>query len=201
MGVHCCEYDDQAERDHGRYWRLVLWIALAINAAMFFTEVLAGVLAGSVSLQADALDFLGDSANYAISLGVAGLALNWRARAALVKGATLVALGFWVLGEVAWHAAYGDLPEAPVMGIIGTLALIANGIVALILYGFRASESNMRSVWICSRYHHAWANHRKFRLSRKFADRLRQFSHVLRLAITEEDPTHQGGIPCSKRLS
>jgi Co/Zn/Cd efflux system component len=67
MGVHCCEYDDQAERDHGRYWRLVLWIALAINAAMFFTEVLAGVLAGSVSLQADALDFLGDSANYAIS--------------------------------------------------------------------------------------------------------------------------------------
>jgi Co/Zn/Cd efflux system component len=151
MSAECCDHGQDIDQEHGRYWRLVLWIALAINAAMFVTEVVAGVIAGSVSLQADALDFLGDSANYAISLAVAGLALSWRAKAALVKGTTLVALGFWVLVEAAWRAAHGGLPDAPVMGAIGSLALLANGIVALMLYRFRGSESNMRSVWICSR--------------------------------------------------
>src|SRR3954465_7729257 len=67
-------------------WRLALWIALVVNAGMFLAEIVAGVAAGSSALQADALDFLGDAANYAISLGVAGMALAWRSRAALVKG-------------------------------------------------------------------------------------------------------------------
>ena len=46
---------------------------------------LAGVNAESVSLLADATDFLGDAANYGISLYVLGLAMAWRARAALLK--------------------------------------------------------------------------------------------------------------------
>ena len=74
-------------------WRRALWIALAVNAGMFLAEIVAGVAAGSSSLQADALDFLGDAANYAISLGVTGMALAWRARAALLKDASLAALG------------------------------------------------------------------------------------------------------------
>ena len=48
--------------------------------------------------------FLGDAANYAISLGVAGMALRWRSRAALAKGGTLVGFALWVLGSTAWHA-------------------------------------------------------------------------------------------------
>ena len=113
--------------------------------------VAAGLAAGSASLQADALDFLGDSANYAISLGVAGLALTWRARAALLKGATLLALGLWVLGNTAWHTIAGTLPSAPVMAAVAVAALAANGAVALLLYRFRTGDANMRSVWICSR--------------------------------------------------
>src|SRR3546814_1488012 len=70
-------------------WRRMLWMALAINLAMFLGEIVAGIASGSRSLQADALDFLGDSANYAISLGVAGMALGWRSRAALLKGGTI----------------------------------------------------------------------------------------------------------------
>jgi Co/Zn/Cd efflux system component len=151
MATHCCEQDHQADGQLGRYWRMVLWIALAINTAMFVTEIVAGVVAGSVSLHADALDFLGDAANYAVSLAVVGLVLTWRARAALLKGLTLVVLGLWVIGETAWHVAYGGLPEASMMGLIGVLALLANGVVALMLFRFRASEANMRSVWICSR--------------------------------------------------
>ncbi len=132
-------------------WRRALWIALSINAGFFMAEIVAGVAAGSASLQADALDFLGDAANYAIGLGVAGMALAWRARAALAKGGTMIAFALWVLGDTAWHASSGTLPRAEVMGVVGVAALIANGGVALMLYRFRAGDANMRSVWICSR--------------------------------------------------
>ena len=114
-------------------------------------EIVAGAAAGSAALQADALDFFGDAANYAISLGVAGMALTWRARAAVAKGGTLIAFALWVLGSTAWHAFYGTLPRAEVMGVVGFAALIANGGVALMLYRFRIGDANMRSVWICSR--------------------------------------------------
>src|SRR5918993_1457761 len=123
-------------------WRRALWIALAVNAGMFLAEIVAGVAAGSASLQADALDFLGDAANYAISLGVAGMALAWRARAALLKGASLGALGLWVLASTGWHAHAGTLPQAEMMGIVGLLALLANAGVALMLYRHRGGDAN-----------------------------------------------------------
>jgi Co/Zn/Cd efflux system component len=132
-------------------WRRALWIALVINAAFFVTEIVAGAAAGSAALQADALDFFGDAANYAISLGVAGMVFTWRARAAVAKGSTLIVFALWVLGSTAWHAFYGTLPRAEVMGVVGIAALIANGGVALMLYRFRIGDANMRSVWICSR--------------------------------------------------
>jgi Co/Zn/Cd efflux system component len=132
-------------------WRRALWIALIVNASFFMAEIVAGVAAGSASLQADALDFFGDAANYAISLGVAGMALTWRARAARAKGGTLIAFALWVLGSTAWHAVHGTLPRADAMGVVGIAALIANGSVALMLYRFRTGDANMRSVWICSR--------------------------------------------------
>jgi Co/Zn/Cd efflux system component len=141
--------DKQALNSPG--WRRALWIALIVNAGMFAAEVVAGVAAGSASLQADALDFLGDSANYAISLGVSGLGLSWRARAALIKGWGLFLLGFWVLATTLWHVIMGTQPHAEIMGVVGLLALAANGAVALLLFRFRGGDANMRSVWICSR--------------------------------------------------
>ncbi len=132
-------------------WRRALWIGLAVNAAMFVLESSAGVAAGSASLQADALDFAGDAANYAISLGVAGMALAWRARAALLKGASLGVLGIWVVATTVWHVVAGTLPSAGTMGAVGVLALAANAGVALMLYRWRGGDANMRSVWICSR--------------------------------------------------
>jgi Co/Zn/Cd efflux system component len=149
----CCDSDDcpSSRGSNSPRWRQALWIALAINAGFFLIEIVAGVAAGSVSLLADALDFLGDSANYAISLAVAGLALSWRARASLVKGATMAVFGLWILGSTAYNAFASVVPDAPVMGVIGTFALAANVIVAVMLYRFRDGDSNMRSVWICSR--------------------------------------------------
>lgn len=147
----CCASTSSPKDLNTPRWRRALWIALVINAGFFVAEIVAGAAAGSASLQADALDFFGDAANYAISLGVAGMVLAWRARAAVVKGWTLLAFALWVLGSTAWHAWFGTLPRAEVMGIIGAAALVANGGVALMLYRFRTGDANMRSVWICSR--------------------------------------------------
>jgi Co/Zn/Cd efflux system component len=150
----CCSDDHcnpQRLSDSPASWCGALWLALAVNAGMFLAEIVAGVAAGSASLQADALDFLGDAANYAISLSVAGMALAWRARAALLKGASLGVLGLWVLASTGLHAYAGTLPEAEVMGVVGLLALVANAGVALMLYRYRGGDANMRSVWICSR--------------------------------------------------
>jgi Co/Zn/Cd efflux system component len=106
----CCHGEHEAPAVEAG-WRRALWIALGVNAAMFLTEIVAGVAAGSAALQADAIDFLGDSVTYAISLGVAGLALSWRARAALLKGWSLGGLSVAVLLTTAWHAFAGTLPR------------------------------------------------------------------------------------------
>ena len=132
-------------------WRRALWIALGVNATMFAVEFVAGSAADSRSLQADALDFLGDSANYAISLTVASMALVWRVRSALLKGLTLLAFGAWVLATAVLALVNGAAPQAETMGIVGAMALTANVGVALLLYRFRTGDANMRSVWICSR--------------------------------------------------
>src|SRR5215475_2058913 len=132
-------------------YRRVLWLVLAINALMFLVEISAGLAAGSASLQADALDFLGDTANYAISLLVVGMALRYRATAALVKGATMGAFGLWVIATVVWHALHGTLPSAFTMGIVGIAALVANAASFAILWAHRHGDSNMRSAWICTR--------------------------------------------------
>lgn len=149
MSASCCS--PAIKRTIDPRWRRALWIALAINAAMFVVELGAGELADSRSLQADALDFFGDAANYAISLGVAGLALAWRARAALVKGITLAALGVYVMLSALIAAVAGASPNPQIMGVVGVAALAANLGVALLLYRFRTGDSNMQSVWICSR--------------------------------------------------
>jgi Co/Zn/Cd efflux system component len=146
----CCQHDPaRAQRD--RTYRKVLWIALAINAGMFLFEIGAGLAAGSASLQADALDFLSDAANYAVSLFVVGRALQYRARASLLKGSAMGLLGLWVLGSTLWHALFRTLPEAETMGLVGILALVSNGAVLTMLWTYRGGDSNMRSVWICSR--------------------------------------------------
>ena len=132
-------------------YRRILWIALAVNALMFGVELAGGLRADSVALLADAVDFLGDAGNYAISLLVLGAAAVWRARTALFKGVTMAVYGSFVLARVAWCVATGTAPEPAVMGAIGLAALLANGTVALLLYAYRDGDANMRSVWLCTR--------------------------------------------------
>jgi Co/Zn/Cd efflux system component len=154
MASACCQHDHCQEADPHRgnpAYKRVLWTVLAINAVMFLVEIAAGLAAGSASLQADALDFLGDAGNYVISLAVVGMALSYRATAALIKGITMGLFGLWVIGTVIWHSVSGTVPEPITMGVVGIAALAANAACFGLLYAYRSGDSNMRSVWICSR--------------------------------------------------
>jgi len=152
MGKSCCQTPEPNQNPHNNpRWRAILWIALVANAAMFVVEIIAGAAADSRALLADALDFFADAANYAISLGVAGMALASRAKAALLKAATMLAFGLWVVGSAIYGLIGGSNPEPQAMGMIGALALFVNVIVAVILFRYREGDANMRSAWICSR--------------------------------------------------
>jgi Co/Zn/Cd efflux system component len=151
MSTDCCNHCHEPDRQRDAAYRRVLWLVLAINAVMFAIEIGAGLAAGSVSLQADALDFLGDVANYGISLFVVGMALRYRAMAALGKGATMMAFGIWVLAVAGWHIHHGTLPQAFTMGAVGFAALLANVASFGLLWAFRSGDANMRSAWICTR--------------------------------------------------
>lgn len=150
MGA-CCGGNDTKFDGVSKAYRRALWAVIAINGGMFFVEMGAGALAGSQALQADALDFLGDSLTYGISLAVIGMSLKARATAAIFKGISLALMGLWVFGSTAYHVLILGVPNAPVMGAIAFLALAANMTSVLILMKYRDGDANVRSVWLCSR--------------------------------------------------
>lgn len=147
----CCNGCEAPPSSRDTRFRRVLWIALAVNAAMFAVESLASWSAESTALLADSVDFLGDAANYAVSLAAMDMAAVWRSRVALAKGLTMGAYGVLVLSVAAWNLWRGAAPEPGVMAGIGVLALAANAGVAVLLYAFREGDANMRAVWLCTR--------------------------------------------------
>jgi Co/Zn/Cd efflux system component len=151
MADECCGHH-QADKNRAHSgFRRTLWLVLSINAAMFAVEIGAGVVSGSASLQADALDFLGDAGNFAISLFVVGMALRYRATAALLKGVTMALFAVWVIGIATWNALHGTLPGALTMSVVGFAALVANGASFGLLWAYKSGDANMRSSWICTR--------------------------------------------------
>lgn len=146
-----CKADDaESGRPTGTY-RRVLWTVIAINGVMAVGEGAGGWLAGSKALQADALDFLGDTATYALTLFVLERSARARATAALIKGASLILPALAVLATTLWRALAGAAPAGELMSGIGFLALAANLASAMLLMRHRAGDANMRSVWLCSR--------------------------------------------------
>jgi Co/Zn/Cd efflux system component len=150
MSAGCCGHNAKFDGIDPRYKR-ILWLVIAINGAMFLIEMAAGALAGSQALQADALDFFGDTLTYGISLAVIGRSIAVRSTAALVKGASLMLMGLWVFGATAYQLLVLGLPRAEVMGVVGFLALAANVASVLLLARYKDGDANVRSVWLCSR--------------------------------------------------
>ena len=146
-----CEDTARAVENGSPAFRRAVWIVLGLNAGMFALEVVQGQLAGSMALQADALDFAGDSATYGLSLFALTQSLAFRSKAALVKGVSLGLMGVYVLVAALWRTFVDGAPHAVTMGWVGALALSANVVSALLLLRFRDGDANVRSVWLCSR--------------------------------------------------
>ena len=150
--VVCCEHDDiDLAALQVKSFRQILWVVLFINGIMFIAEFSSAFFAGSVSLQADALDFLGDTVTYALTLMALGFSLKVRAKVALFKGVSLGLLGLWVYGQMLYYFFLDQAPSYEIMGTMGIIAFCANLISAILLYRYRVGDSNMQSVWLCSR--------------------------------------------------
>lgn len=148
---NCCDLPQTKKPTVDPVYRRILWVALLLNATMFCAEFAASFLADSISLQADSIDFLGDAVNYGVSLYVLSSSIRTRAWASIVKGSTMGLFGFWVIIEVGSHMLTGAAPQPSVMTTMGFLALAVNVSVAFMLFKYRDGDSNMTSVWLCSR--------------------------------------------------
>ncbi|MEO0437402.1 MAG: cation transporter [Pseudomonadota bacterium] len=145
----CCEpiHFDGASVQYKRALRAVI----GINALMFAVEVAAGLAADSQAMKADALDFASDTLTYAISLSVIGASLSTRAHASVFKALTLGAIAIYILGVTMMRIFEGSAPDAHTMELIGVIAFFANLLSVVLLLRWRDGDSNVRSVWLCSR--------------------------------------------------
>ena len=128
-----------------------LWIVLVINGFMFCLELIVGILAGSVALQADSLDMMSDTLVYGFSLYAIGRSNRWRAGSALLKGSIMAIFGIGVLIQSCYKFVAGGLPESNFMFVMSLVALAANLSCLILLSKHKADDINMRSTWICSR--------------------------------------------------
>ena len=150
MGADCCGTSVKFDGLSADYKRR-LWLVIVINAAMFLVEMGAGALAGSNALQADALDFLANSATYGISLAVIGASVAHTHLGRHRQGGKFesdVAVG---TGDD-WLSRLDRRRTARRShGRRRYLALAANVTSVLILMRYKDGDANVRSVWLCSR--------------------------------------------------
>ena len=143
---HTIDYDP-----NNTAFKRVLWISLILNFGMFFVEVIYGVLAGSLSLRADAIDFLGDGINYFVTLFILNSAIKTKAKVSLTKAVFMIVFGVWILVEAGMRFFSNQVPESFIMSWVGFAALFVNAFCVLLLYKFKDGDSNMQSIWLCSR--------------------------------------------------
>ncbi|HCR85150.1 MAG TPA: cation transporter, partial [Alphaproteobacteria bacterium] len=151
MSVNCSDHCEIENPNLNKSYRRIVWICLVANTVMFFVQIIASYIAGSVSLLANSLDFLSDSVNYGISIFVLDKVLRVKAKASIFKGVSLGLVGLWTAFETVHHGLETNIPKADIMAYISVIALIVNVICAVLLYRFRKGDSNTKSVWLCSR--------------------------------------------------
>lgn len=149
MAKSCCGKSEFTGLDPA--YKRILVIIIAINGVMFGVEMVAGWLAQSQALQADALDFIGDTLSYGISLWAIGKAASVRSNAAIFKGISLLLMSVWVFGSTGYRVFVMNNPEAFTMGAIAIAAFAANLTSVLLLVKYKDGDANVRSVWLCSR--------------------------------------------------
>lgn len=133
-------------------YRRALWIVVGLNLGFGIVEAVGGFIAESQALKADSLDFLGDGSITLVGL----MALSWskrtRAGVALAQGCFLGALGLGVIGAALARVLHASIPEAQLMGGLGTAGLLVNVAAAASLMRFReGGDANAKAIWLFSR--------------------------------------------------
>ena len=137
-----------------------LQIALGLTLALMVAEVVGGLLSNSLALLADAGHMLTDAGALALTLFVAWMCrqpsspektygyLRWEIIAALLNGATLLLISFWIV----WEAASRFRAPEPVAGglMLGfaIVGLVVNGIAMWILHGVHHTSLNVRGAYL-----------------------------------------------------
>ena len=150
MGSSCCGNEVKFDGASKEYKKR-LWIIIFLNALMFVVEISGGFLSKSQALKADALDFLGDSLTYGLSLFAIDSTKKVKFVVSALKGFSLLGMGLWVAVSTVIEFASPNTPKTELMGVIGFLALCANVISVLLLIKYKDGDANVKSVWLCSR--------------------------------------------------
>lgn len=131
--------------------RRILAVALALNAAMAVVGGIAGWIAQSTGLLADALDMLSDATAYSIGLVAIGRTARFKANAAWLSGSVLLLLGVGVLVEVGRRMIHGAEPLSGWMIGTALLSLAVNLTVLRMLSPLKAGEVHLRATWLFTR--------------------------------------------------
>lgn len=137
--------------------RVVAWVA-ALNLAYFGVEFAVARSIGSVSLFADSIDFLEDTAVNLLVLLALGWTARRRARVGLFLAALLLAPGIATLWT-AWIKFGAPTPPAPLpLTLAGLGALVVNVTCAFMLARFRRVGGSLSRAAFLSARNDAIAN-------------------------------------------
>ena len=156
---------DECAHDHGIHGKRpsvtrALQISLGLTLALMVAEVVGGLMSHSLALLADAGHMLTDAGALGLSLFVAWMCrqpsrpektygyLRWEILAALLNGATLLLISFWIV----WEAIERFRAPVPVAGglmlVFAAIGLIVNVIAVWILHGVNTASLNVRGAYL-----------------------------------------------------
>jgi Co/Zn/Cd efflux system component len=131
--------------------RATVRTALTLNATMFVVGLIAGYLADSTGVLADALDMGTDAVAYALALMATTRGQAFKQGAARWTGGVLLALGAGIAAEAIRRAIYGSEPVGLVMMAYSVASFGVNVYVLRRLSKYRNGEVHMRASYICTR--------------------------------------------------
>lgn len=125
--------------------RRTLLLVLALNFGLFLALGVAGWLADSSALLANAADNASDSAVYLISFLAVGRAPRWKRTAATLSGVLLLLFAIGVMADVGRRWLMGTEPIGPTMMVMALAAALVNLWCLKLLRQLDSDDVNMRA--------------------------------------------------------
>jgi len=164
---HHSHHDHGHEHGHGHHHHLdpaagdrAVGLAVAVNVALTFAEIIGGLLSGSVALIADAIHNLSDAASLAIAWGARRIARRptdadmtfgyKRAEliAALINFTSLILVGLYLVWEAVNRFFAPPEIDGPIVIWIAVLALVIDSATALLTFKLSKESLNIRAAFL-----------------------------------------------------